>query len=258
MTKPSIAFPPKSDRRRQFQRSHVCRESKTDQARSKKENIMRSTGARILLALSLFAAFALASLTASADYGMATPASASPITAKQVDFQNAMRLLWEDHIAWTRLFIVDFAASSPELDATTARLLQNQVDIGDAIKPFYGEKAGDALTALLKDHILTAADVLTAAKAGDSAKVTEASNRWYANADQIAEFLSAANPAWPLADMKTMMKEHLDNTLAEAVAHLTGDWTADIAAYAKVEQEILMMADMLSAGIIQQFPDQFA
>jgi hypothetical protein len=205
-----------------------------------------------MLALCLFALVALPTAAASNSSSSADGAS------KTIAFQNAMRQLWEDHIVWTRLFIVDFAAGSPETDATTARLLQNQVDIGDAIKPFYGEKAGNDLTALLKTHILDAADLLAAAKAGDSAKVTDAGNRWYANADEIAAFLSAANPDWKLAEMKEMMKSHLDLTLAEATAHLKRDWTADIAAYAKVEQEILQMADMLSAGIISQFPAQFA
>jgi hypothetical protein len=170
-----------------------------------------------------------------------------------------MRALWEEHITWTRLFIVDFASGSPETDATTQRLLQNQTDIGNAIKPFYGDAAGAKLMDLLTQHILIAADVLKAAKAGDTAAVDAASKRWYANGDEIAAFLNGANPdAWPLADMQSMMKAHLDDTLAEAVAHLKGDWTADIAAYDTVHHQILEMADMLSTGIIAQFPDQFA
>ncbi len=181
----------------------------------------------------------------------------SPVE-KQLAFRNAMRKLWEDHITWTRLFIVSVAADLPDKDLTAQRLLQNQADLGTAIKPFYGSGAGDKLTGLLRVHILTAADVLAAAKAGDTAKVNDAKARWYANADDIAAFLNSANPkAWPLADMKAMMREHLDLTLAEAVARLTGDWTADIAAYDKVHGQILKMADMLSAGIIRQFPNKF-
>ena len=218
---------------------------------------MRSKTTRLALAASLLAAIVWLT-TFTADVAAAAPALTGPATAKQVAFQDAMRKLWEDHITWTRLFIVDFAASSPETDATTQRLLQNQVDIGDAIKPYYGASAGNKLTELLKQHILGAADLLAAAKAGDSAKVQAASQRWYANADEIAAFLNGANPtSWPLAEMQAMMKEHLDHTLAEAVAHLKGDWAADIAAYDTVHLQILDMADMLSAGIIGQFPAQF-
>jgi hypothetical protein len=88
-------------------------------------------------------------------------------TAKQAKFQDAMRKLWEDHITWTRLAIVSFAHDLPDLPATEARLLRNQDDIGDAIKPFYGRAAGNQLTALLKEHIVGAVALLKAAKSGD-------------------------------------------------------------------------------------------
>jgi hypothetical protein len=96
-----------------------------------------------------------------------TSARSSSNMPKDDDLRSAMRKLWDDHITYTRLFIVDAAAGLPEKDATTARLLQNQVDIGNAIKPYYGNAAGDQLTALLKEHITTAAEVVAAAKAND-------------------------------------------------------------------------------------------
>lgn len=186
-------------------------------------------------------------------------AAMSSAPDNRVAFNQAMRKLWEDHITWTRLYIVSAAAGLPDQSATADRLFRNQVDIGNAIKPYYGEAAGDHLTSLLHDHIVLAAQILAAAKAGDSAGVTAASAAWYANADQIAEFLNAANPKnWPLDEMKAMMKAHLDLTLQEAVDRLHGDYTADIADYDKVHVEILSMADKLSAGIIAQFPQKFA
>jgi hypothetical protein len=178
--------------------------------------------------------------------------------AKEIDFRNAMRKLWEDHITWTRLFIVSAAADLPDKGPTTDRLLQNQVDIGNAVKPYYGDAAGEKLTALLKEHITTAAELVTAARANDTAKMADANRRWYANADAIAAFLSSANPKnWPLGEMKRMMHEHLDLTTAEVQARLKGEWSADVAAYERVHEQILHMADMLSAGIISQFSKKF-
>jgi hypothetical protein len=179
-------------------------------------------------------------------------------TAHKASFHDAMRGLWEEHVAWTRLFIVSFVGDVPDLDATTARLLRNQADIGDAIRPFYGNAAGDRLTSLLRTHILTAAQILGAAKAGDAAGVSSASDAWYANANDIADFLAAANPHWSDADLRSMMKEHLDLTLAEAVAQLQGNYATAVAKYDAVEVEIRQMADMLSDGIIAQFPAAFA
>lgn len=181
-----------------------------------------------------------------------------PESAKESALHDAMRKLWEDHIIWTRLFIISAAADLPDKAAATDRLLQNQVDIGNAIKPYYGDAAGNKLTTLLKEHITTAAEIVTAAKAGDKPKQDDATKRWFANADQIAAFLSDANPKnWPRSEMQKMMRDHLNLTTEEAVARLQSNWAADIAAYDKVHDQILHMADMLTKGLVNQFPNKF-
>ncbi|HVS01935.1 MAG TPA: glycosyltransferase [Thermoanaerobaculia bacterium] len=173
-------------------------------------------------------------------------------------FAADMRQLWEDHVTWTRLFLVEATAGLPSKDATTERLLRNQVDIGNAIKPFYGDEAGAKLTALLRDHILIAADLVTAAAAGDAAAQDAANRQWLANADEIAAFLTAANPReWEAEATRKMMRDHLELTTEEVVAHLAEDWEADIAAYERARAQILHMADMLSSGIVAQFPQKF-
>jgi hypothetical protein len=182
-----------------------------------------------------------------------------PSMAKVVAFHEAMDKLWTDHVTWTRIVIIDFDAKAPDLKHALARLLRNQTEIGNAIKPFYGDAAGNALTRLLRTHIMQAVPVLSAAKAGQKAKLAKALKAWYGNAHQIAAFLSKANPDnWPLSATTAMMNNHLDLTTNEAVAHLKRRWRADIAAYDAVRAEILMMADTLANGIVNQFPDKFA
>ena len=190
--------------------------------------------------------------------GHSEAANKHGVSTQRLAFHDEMRRLWEDHITWTRLFIVSAASDLPDKQATTERLLRNQDDIGDAIKPFYGRAAGQQLTALLQEHILGAADLLAAAKAGDQAAVERHSLAWYRNGNQIADFLHEANPRnWQRGEMRTMMREHLDLTLVEAVAHLTRDHRADIRAYDRIHRQILGMADMLSDGIADQFPKRF-
>ena len=184
--------------------------------------------------------------------------AARTLNLKQAVFQDQMRKLWEDHVTWTRLAIVTFADGSAGFDATATRLLQNQTDIGNAIKPFYGSAAGNRLSALLHDHITIAVELLQDAKAGNTAAFNAANARWYANANDIADFLSAANPRfWPQATMRAAMKTHLDQTLAEAVAELNADYPASVADYEAIHLHILDMADLLSSGIIRQFPQKF-
>jgi hypothetical protein len=209
-------------------------------------------------AASILAVTALLGALAVVGSAPASSATSAPVTAKQQAFHDAMRKLWEDHITWTRLAIVSFAAGLPDLQATEDRLLQNQTDIGNAIKPYYGRAAGNQLTQLLREHILGAVALLQAAKAGDSAAVANAADAWYANARQIADFLHAANKRnWSRADMRAMMKVHLDETLKEATDRLQGRFAADIRDYEAVHRHILEMADMLSSGTIRQFPAKF-
>ena len=185
-------------------------------------------------------------------------AKTNGVSAQQAALHDNMRRLWEDHITWTRLFIVSASADLPDTPATTRRLLRNQDDIGDAIKPFYGHAAGKRLTTLLKEHITVAAALLAAAKAGDPGAVEDQSSAWYRNADEIADFLAKANPDnWPRKEMRSMMSEHLDLTLTEAVAHLEQRHRVDIRTYDRIHRQILEMADMLSDGIAAQFPKRF-
>lgn len=178
--------------------------------------------------------------------------------ASKSDFHDDMRKLWEDHVTWTRLFIVSAVAGAPDKDATAQRLLKNQEDIGNAVAQFYGQAADDKLTALLKDHILIAADLVGAAKAGDQAKTADAQKRWYANADDISQFLNKANPKnWPLPTLQSMMKTHLDQTAAEAVDQIQGKYDQSIQEYDEIHLHILKLADALSNGIIAQFPKKF-
>jgi hypothetical protein len=216
-----------------------------------------------IVLLAVLASAALAFGTAGANSGRGTrahdhAAPAHALNAREAKFHDAMRKLWEDHITWTRLAIVSFAGGLPDLQATEARLLANQVDIGNAIKPYYGRAAGNRLTALLREHILGAVALLQAAKSGDQAQIANASAAWYANANQIADFLHAANPhAWPRRTMRSMMKTHLDQTLAEAQHRLQGRYADDVRDYDAVHHHILVMADTLSAGIMRQFPRRF-
>ena len=173
------------------------------------------------------------------------------------ELRTNMRKLWEDHVTWTRNVICCLTDGLPGADQAVARLLKNQDDIGNAIKPLYGDAAGSKLTSLLHDHIIIAADVVKAAKAGDNSALDAANKKWLANADEISAFLANANPNWKEEDMKKMMHDHLKLTTDEAVARIKKDYDADVAAYDKVHNEILEMSDMLTDGIVKQFPDKF-
>jgi hypothetical protein len=184
--------------------------------------------------------------------------SQTTLTRKEVALREGMRQLWEDHIVWTRLAIISLTTGTPDTEATVGRLLKNQTDLGNAVKPFYGKAAGNTLTAELRRHILIAADLIAAAKAGNQAQLAAEQARWEKNADDIAAVLASVNPRFfKLAVLKAEMRRHLKLTTEEAVARLQGKWAADVAAYDKIHRHILHMSDYLSDGLVKQFPKRF-
>jgi hypothetical protein len=221
----------------------------------------------IYSAFSLFAAliflFGYSSCSSNAGTKETTGDSTTMVTPmpmadnKGHELKIAMNKLWEDHVTWTRNVILCLVDGVPGTDQAVKRLMQNQVDIGNAVKPYYGDNAGNKLTELLKAHIAISADVVKSAKAGNNTALDSANKKWFANADEISAFLSSANPNWPLSEMQMMMNDHLKLTTDEAVQRIKKNYDADIIAYDKVHDEILKMSAMLADGIIKQFPDKF-
>jgi hypothetical protein len=176
----------------------------------------------------------------------------------QEPLRAAMRKLWSDHVIWTRQYIVAAVAGTPDADAAAGRLLKNQEDIGSAVTSYYGKEAGDGLTALLKEHIMIAVDLVAAAKSDDKDAFAKHDARWTDNASRIASFLAGANPNWPEKDVLDLLSLHLKLTKDEAVARIGGDWAADVKAFDDIFNEILVLADALHDGIVAQFPERFA
>jgi hypothetical protein len=231
----------------------------------------------------------LAQVAAASQAPAASPAAVpSGASMKAVALRQDMRKLWTDHVVWTRDYIIAAAAGTPVSERLTkvagstvgkvatvpgvggtvsamspgnsaaVRLLKNQEDIGAAIAAYYGKDAGSKLTGLLKEHILIAVDVIADAKKGDKTKFNTDNAKWKANANEIADFLSSANPNWPQATLREMMAKHLSTTTDEVNARLAKHYNADVEAFDAVYDHILMMADALSAGIIKQFPTRFS
>jgi hypothetical protein len=213
----------------------------------------------MLIALfSALAALAVSSGHDAAAHDDTSHHATATITKKEFALRQDMRKLWEDHVTWTRLAVISLTSDSPDTEATIGRLLRNQTDIGNAIKPYYGAAAGMQLTRLLREHILIAADLIAVARKGDQEGIASEQARWTANADEIATLLSGANPrSWKLGATKAMMHDHLRLTTNEVVARLQRNWAADVRAYDRIHLQALHMADMLSAGLVKQFPARF-
>lgn len=174
-------------------------------------------------------------------------------TLRQVNLMKQMRLLWEQHVYWTRFFIISTAASLPDLSNVTNRLLQNPDDFGAALVPFYGARTANRFRDLLREHLIIGGDLVTAVKNQEKEKAEGSRRKWYLNADQIARFLAGVNPHWSEARWRAMLYDHLEMTEQEAVLRLAGQSADDIRMFDDIEVEALTMADYMTEGLSKQF-----
>jgi len=171
----------------------------------------------------------------------------------EVYLRNIMRMLWEQHIVWTRMTIISIIKDLPDLDFVTNRLLQNPIDFKKVLKPFYGDEIASQFSDLFTSHLVIAAQLVKAAKSGYNNEAAATEKRWNENADEIAVFLAKINPYWTVENWKTMLYEHLKMTKSEAVNILTNNYAQSITDYDEIEKQALKMADVMAEGIVKQF-----
>ena len=196
------------------------------------------------------------------------PGEAFPVTpntpptcqnpAKEMRLINHMRLRWSQHVYWTRMLIISIAQKLNDLDAVTARLMQNPKDIADIFAAYYNADAAGAIARLLTEHLQIGAELITALRDKQTAQAETLDRAWYRNADEMAAAFAGINPYYDREMMREMLYRHLDLTKQEVAARLAKDYPADIRAFDAVEEEAMAMADAFSSGIMMQFPQMFA
>lgn len=170
-----------------------------------------------------------------------------------VHLRDCFRLLWQQHVYWTRMVILGIAFTLPDLEPAIQRLLRNPNDFVRLFSPLYGTETADEFGRLLKGHLLIAAELVRAVKAGDSESAAFQEKMWYKNADDIVHFLNQTNPCWSVDFMRSIWYRHLALTKQEAVATVNKNSTKSIKKFNQIEQTALMLADDFSSGVICQF-----
>ena len=165
---------------------------------------------------------------------------------------NKFRLLWEQHVYWTRIVIMGIVFELPDLECSSKRLLQNAPDFAKVFRHYYGSKNANEFECLMTEHLTIAAQLVQAAKAGDHEEASRQERKWYENANDIACFLNYINPYWSEKEMSAMWYKHLALTKNEAVAIMTNKYCESVRIFDEIEQEALKMADCFSQGIIRQ------
>ena len=179
------------------------------------------------------------------------------ISQEESDLSKLMRMRWEEHIFWTRAAIISILENLGDRQAVVRRLLQNPEDIAMIFSPYYSPEVVQAIEALLTDHLTIAANLVTALKNGDEVAFERYNKEFYANADSIAEALAGINANYDVEELRKMLYTHLDLVIRIAAERHNKNYVQEIRASDDTKEQILMMADMLTQGLVKAFPDKF-
>ena len=171
------------------------------------------------------------------------------------DLTDYFRMLWGQHVMWTRMVMIGILFELPELEFSTQRLLRNARDFANALGIFYDDEVAQSFENLFSKHITIAAELINAANAGDTNQVDAIWQRWADNANQIAEFLGSINPNWNSEDWSAMLMEHLELLGDNLTNLLEKNYQASVEGFDNIEMQAMEMADMMAEGIAIQFPD---
>jgi len=168
----------------------------------------------------------------------------------QTELKECMRIVWLQHVYWTRLLLVSIAERLPDQDETAARLLRNPKDIACIFAKYFPRDCVCQVENLLTEHLQIGAELITALRDGNP-KADELDKNWYINAEKMAKALHCMNPCYDFCEWKNMLFMHLDLTKKEVAARLAKKYKQDIEAFSAVEKEAIRMADMLTCGIVK-------
>ena len=178
---------------------------------------------------------------------------------KAVDLQITMRDLWMDHIFWIRSLVL--ATKYSDNDAAKVaedRIVKNAKDIAGAVAPFYGKDSGDKFFGLLIGHYDAIKDYLAAAIAGNKEGKVLALGKLKKNADEIATFLSSANPEnWPKDMLLSLLIAHSGHHIEQIDEVVAKDYGAEAATWEAMKNHVYTIADDLAGGIERQFSKKF-
>lgn len=171
------------------------------------------------------------------------------------DYKLQAAQCWVDHVVYTRNAILCILANGGDVQVAVARLLKNQDDIGDLLRPYYRTTDVDQVVDLLKQHISIAGNIITAVMT--SSDITALKKQWEDNCAAIVSALVGMNSYWDTSTLSSLWADHLSLTLDEITYRVSKNWSSDILNFDKILNNAHKLADSLACGVISQFPLKF-
>ena len=188
--------------------------------------------------------------------------AATPNPAKVAELKMALRDLYVNHVFWVRtLVIATRLGEKAAVSEADEYGLKNAKAIGQSIAPIYGQAAGAKFATLFVGHYSAVKDYMNAAFKnnfkGNAALKKAAVDKLTKNANEIAAFLSSANPNLPKATVYGLLVTHAQQHITTIDAVAKKDWSAEADMWDPMVKHIYTLSDAAADAIVKQFPDKF-
>jgi hypothetical protein len=180
-------------------------------------------------------------------------------TPKVAATQVALRDLWVGHIFWVRnVAMATMSGNKEEAKVAEEEVVANAKQIAAALEPYYAKAGSDKMFTLLAGHWGAVKEHMMATQKGDAKGQEAAMKKMTANVEEIATFLSGANPNLPKETLVGLFTAHVGHH-AQQNAQLKAKKYADEAkTWEAMKNHMYVVADALGEGIAKQFPDKFS
>ncbi len=179
-------------------------------------------------------------------------------SSKKAELRLALRDLWIGHIFWVRNVVLMTKGNDKDAaKIAEEQAVENAKALAGSITPYYGKEASDKLFGLLAGHYGAIKDYMNADFGGNKEGKDSAANKLKKNADEIATFLSSANPNWPKETLLSALIAHGGHHMAQINEINSKDFAGEAKTWAAMKNHVYVIADVLADGIIKQFPKKF-
>lgn len=179
-------------------------------------------------------------------------------SAKTVELRLALRDLWIGHIFWVRGVVMGTKYDNKdEAKVAEEQVVANAKALAASITPYYGKEAADKLFGLLAGHYGAIKDYMNASFSGNKEAKDSAVDKLKKNADEIATFLSSANPNWSKDALLSALIAHGGHHIAQIDEINAKDFSGEAKTWDAMKNHVYVIADVLANGIVKQFPKKF-
>ena len=179
------------------------------------------------------------------------------VSKAEQNLGNYLRFLWLQQVYWLRMAIQSELWNLSDAEYVMNRLLENPQDFQMALKTFYGDENAKKFADLLTNHLTLISHYVMAIRDGNAQAAADAENQLNNNGVQMVSFLTSINPNWTASDLQRMLSEYMNLTKEEIDATMSQNFENSINIFADIERGALEMADMMTKGIVKQYPQYF-